>query len=83
MSGQADPVAIALTRDLLESVAEEMAAVCIRTAVSPNVKDRRDLSAAVFDAKGVMVAHAAHIPVHLGAMALSVRAALEGGPPAP
>ncbi|MDJ0972868.1 MAG: hydantoinase B/oxoprolinase family protein [Planctomycetota bacterium] len=80
MSRRDDPVALALTRDLLESVAEEMAAVCIRTAVSPNVKDRRDLSAAVFDAKGVMVAHAAHIPVHLGAMPLSVRAVLDTCP---
>ncbi len=71
---RSDPVTIALTRDLLESVAEEMAAVCMRTAVSPNIKDRRDLSAAVFDGRGVMVAHAAHIPVHLGAMPLSVRA---------
>ena len=40
---------LALTRDLLESIADEMAAVCMRTAVSPNIKDRRDLSAAVFD----------------------------------
>ncbi len=71
-----DAVDLALTRDLLESVADEMAAVCVRTAVSPNIKERRDLSAAVFDGAGVMVAHAAHIPVHLGAMPLSVRAVL-------
>ncbi len=70
-------VDLALTRDLLESVADEMAAVCMRTAVSPNIKERRDLSAAVFDGEGTMVAHAAHIPVHLGAMPLSVRAALD------
>ncbi|MHC5010939.1 MAG: hydantoinase B/oxoprolinase family protein, partial [Planctomycetota bacterium] len=68
---------LALTRELLESVAEEMAELCVRTAVSPNIKERRDLSAAVFDGRGVMVAHAAHIPVHLGAMPLSVRAALD------
>ena len=68
---------LALTRDLLESIADEMAAVCMRTAVSPNIKDRRDLSAAVFDGRGSMVAHAAHIPVHLGAMPLSVRAVLD------
>jgi len=72
-----NPVALALTRDLLESVADEIAAVCMRTAVSPNIKERRDLSAAVFDGKGNMVAHAAHIPVHLGAMPLSVRSALD------
>ena len=76
MSRAEDPVTLALTRDLLESVADEMAAVCMRTAVSPNIKERRDLSAAVFDGEGVLVAHAAHIPVHLGAMPLSVRAVL-------
>ena len=70
-------VTLALTRELLESVAEEMAEVCVRTAVSSNIKERRDLSAAVFDGHGVMVAHAAHIPVHLGAMPLSVRAVLD------
>ena len=77
MSRGLDPITLSLTRELLESVADEMAAVCMRTAVSPNIKERRDLSAAVFDGSGVMVAHAAHIPVHLGAMPLSVRAALE------
>jgi len=71
-----EAVDLALTRDLLESIADEMAAVCMHTAVSPNIKDRRDLSAAVFDGHGAMVAHAAHIPVHLGAMPLSVRAVL-------
>jgi N-methylhydantoinase B len=71
-------VTLALARELLESVAEEMAEVCVRTAVSSNVKERRDLSAAVFDGRGRMVAHAAHIPVHLGAMPLSVRAVVAG-----
>lgn len=69
-------VELALARDLLESVAEEMAEACVRTAASPNIKERRDLSAAVFDGEGRMVAHAAHIPVHLGAMPMGVRAAL-------
>ena len=69
-----EAVDLALTRDLLESVADEMAVVCMRTAVSPNIKERRDLSAAVFADDGRMVAHAAHIPVHLGAMPLSVQA---------
>jgi N-methylhydantoinase B len=76
-------VELALTRDLLESVADEMAVVCMRTAVSPNIKERRDLSAAVFAGDGRMVAHAAHIPVHLGAMPLSVRAVLESVPLGP
>jgi N-methylhydantoinase B len=71
-----DAVDLSLTRDLLESIAEEMAETCVRAAASANVKERRDLSAAVFDAEGRMVAHAAHIPVHLGAMPMGVRAAL-------
>ena len=72
-----DAVSLGLMRELLESVAEEMAEVCVRTAVSSNIKERRDLSAAVFDGEGQMVAQAAHIPVHLGAMPLSVRAVIE------
>lgn len=71
-----DAVELAVARDLLESVAEEMAEAMVRTAASANIKERRDLSAAVFDAQGRLVAHAAHIPVHLGAMPLSVRAVL-------
>ena len=51
MSARVDAIGLALTRDLLESVADEMAAVCMRTAVSPNIKERRDLSAALFRAK--------------------------------
>ncbi len=58
------------------SVAEEMGATLIRTAYSPNIKERRDCSAAVFDAEGQMVSQAEHIPVHLGAMPESVKAAL-------
>ena len=68
MSGSSKrAVTLALTRELLESVAEEMAEVCVRTAVSSNIKERRDLSAAVFDGKGVMVAHEAIVdhPVQL------------------
>ena len=75
-----DAVSLGLMRELLESVAEEMAEVCVRTAVSSNIKERRDLSAAVFDADGRMIAQAAHIPVHLGAMPLSVRAVIERVP---
>jgi N-methylhydantoinase B len=67
---------------LFSSVAEEMGAALERAATSTNIKERRDLSCAVFDAEGNLVAQAAHIPVHLGAMPLSVRAALERRPPA-
>ncbi len=62
--------------NLLAGVAEEMGVTLARTAYSPNIKERRDFSCAVFDARARMVAQAAHIPVHLGAMPLSVEAVL-------
>ncbi len=49
--------------------AEEMGAVLARTAVSPNIRDRRDYSCAILDPEGRLVAQAEHIPVHLGTMA--------------
>src|SRR4051812_35208033 len=55
-------------------IAEEMGAVLVRSALSPNIRERRDASAAVFDAQGRMIAQAAHIPVHLGAMPEAVAA---------
>jgi N-methylhydantoinase B len=61
---------------LLASVADEMLEALVRTAFSPNIKERRDASTAVFDGRGRLVAQAAAIPVHLGAMPLSVEAAL-------
>jgi N-methylhydantoinase B/oxoprolinase/acetone carboxylase alpha subunit len=66
-----------LFRNLLISVAEEMGTVLRRTAFSPNIKERRDYSCAVYDAAGETVAMGDHMPVHLGAMPLSVRAAID------
>ena len=76
MSSVADPVTLELYRHRFEGVADEMGATLRRTSYSPNIKERLDFSCAVFDAEGQMVAQAAHIPVHLGAMPASVRAAL-------
>ncbi len=59
----------------LRGVAEEMGAVLIRSAFSPNIKERRDCSTALFDDVGRMIAQAEHIPVHLGAMPDAVAAA--------
>jgi N-methylhydantoinase B len=72
-----DPVLLEIMKSLLAAVAEEMGATLGRTAFSPNIKERRDFSCAVFDPAGQMVAQAAHIPVHLGALPLSVAAGLE------
>ncbi len=58
----------------LRAVAEEMGAVLVRAAFSPNIKERRDCSTALFDDEGRMVSQAEHIPVHLGAMPEAVAA---------
>ncbi len=68
---------------MLISVAEEMGGTLQRTAFSPNIKERLDFSCAVFNSKGEMIAQAAHIPAHLGAMPLSVLAAIEQADMAP
>ena len=69
-----DPLALAVWGHALAAVAEEAGAVLVRSAVSPNIRERRDASAALFDAAGRMIAQAAHIPVHLGAMPEAVAA---------
>ncbi len=61
----------------LAQVAEEMGVQLRRAAFSPNIKERRDYSCALFDSDGRLVAQAAHIPVHLGSTALAVRAVIE------
>ena len=66
------PTALAVFDALFASVAEEMGVTLGRTAHSPNIKERKDYSCAVFDAHGKLVAQAAHIPVHLGAMPMSL-----------
>ncbi|MFB6116948.1 hydantoinase B/oxoprolinase family protein [Halosegnis sp.] len=77
-----DPATLEILRNRLEGVAEEMGRVLVRGAYSPNIKERRDCSTALFDADGRMVAQAEHIPVHLGAMPEAV-AAVQDRDPAP
>ena len=72
-----DPITLKIFENLFISVADEMGVTLGRTAYSPNIKERRDFSCAVTLANGEMIAQAAHIPVHLGAMPASVRAALD------
>lgn len=69
-----DAVGLEVMAHAFAGVAEEMGAVLVASAVSPNIRERRDSSAALFDAEGEMVAQAAHIPVHLGAMPDAVAA---------
>jgi N-methylhydantoinase B len=70
-------IELELMRLRLEAAAEEMGVVLQRTALSANIKERRDFSCALFDAQGRLIAQAAHVPVHLGSMPESVRAVLE------
>src|SRR5262245_51557829 len=72
-----DPIQLELFKNRFASVAEEMGMSLRRTAYSPNIKERLDFSCAVFDPSGQMIAQAAHIPVHLGAMPISVKTAIE------
>jgi N-methylhydantoinase B len=70
------PVELEVFRHLFTAIAEEMGAALKRAAFSPNIKERRDYSCAVFDPAGVAIAVGDHMPVHLGAMPMSVEAAL-------
>jgi len=72
-----DPVRLEIFKHLFASVAEAMGVTLGRTGYSPNIKERLDYSCALFMGDGRLLAQAAHIPVHLGAMPASVRAALE------
>lgn len=72
-----DPIKLEVYQHLLNAICEEMGAALRRSAYSPNIKERRDYSCALFDPGGEMVAQGAHMPVHLGSMPLSVTAALE------
>jgi N-methylhydantoinase B len=71
-----DPTTLEIYRALYTSVAEEMGVALRRTAFSPNIKERRDYSCAVFDSSGRVIAQGDHMPVHLGSMPMAVAAAL-------
>jgi N-methylhydantoinase B len=75
-AGTVDPIRLEIFKHLFASVAEEMGLTLGRTSYSPNIKERLDYSCALFTGDGRLLAQAAHIPVHLGAMPASVRAAL-------
>lgn len=74
-----DPIELEIFKNIYHSIAEEMGAALRRTAFSPNIKERRDYSCAVFDRRGEVIAMGDHMPVHLGSMPMSVRAAIDAG----
>jgi len=71
-----DPVALQVMSGALRAACDEMGAVLIRSAFSPNIKERHDCSTALFDAEGALIMQAEHIPVHLGSMPDAVAAVL-------
>jgi N-methylhydantoinase B/oxoprolinase/acetone carboxylase alpha subunit len=74
------PIEFEVFKNLFLSIAEEMGVTLCRTGFSPNIKERLDYSCAVYDADGETIAQGDHMPVHLGAMPLSVRAAIDTVP---
>jgi N-methylhydantoinase B len=72
-----DAIELAIFKSTFHSIAEEMGVALRRTAFSPNIKERRDYSSAVFDRQGQVIAMGDDMPVHLGSMPMSVRAALD------
>jgi N-methylhydantoinase B/oxoprolinase/acetone carboxylase alpha subunit len=72
-----DPIEFEIFKNLFVSIAEEMGVTLCRTGFSPNIKERLDYSCAIYDASGQTIAQGDHLPVHLGAMPLSVRAAID------
>src|SRR6201996_1093987 len=77
MSPFIDPIELEIFKNLFVAVAEEMGVTLCRTGFSPNIKERLDYSCAIYDSAGRTIAQGDHLPVHLGAMPLSVRAAIE------
>ena len=70
-----DPVRLEVFQQILSAICDESGVALQRSAISPNIRERRDFSVALFDASAQLVAQAAHIPVHLGSAGDAVRAA--------
>ena len=70
-----DPLELSVMSHAFAMIAEEMGTILVRGSLSPNIRERKDASSALFDASGRMIAQAAHIPVHLGALADAVAVA--------
>ena len=69
-----NPIELKLFSSRLQAICDEMGGVLRRSAFSPNIKDRLDFSCALFASDGSLAAQAAHIPVHLGSMAYTMKA---------
>ena len=76
-TSRVDPILREVIAQRVAAIADQMGIVLEQTALSVNVKQRRDFSCAVFDARGELIANAPHVPVHLGAMGRTVQAMIE------
>jgi N-methylhydantoinase B len=74
---QLNAVDLEIARNRLESIAEEVGMALIRTSYSPNIKDRRDCSAGLYQPTGELISQAEHIPLHLGLMPTLIQRALQ------
>lgn len=72
-----DPIRLEVFNHLFSAIADEMGVVLRKASYSPNIKERRDYSCALFDWRGNLIAQAAHIPVHLGSMPLAVQSVIK------
>ena len=68
MTRKTDAVMLEIIGNQLLSIAEEMGVAIIKSAYSNNIKERRDISTAMFDPEGNMIAQAEHVPMHLGSL---------------
>ena len=74
---EVNPILLEVFKNRFSSIAEEMGVILQRSSFSSNIKERKDFSCAIFDKDGNLIAQAAHIPVHLGSMPMSVKSAIE------
>jgi N-methylhydantoinase B len=72
-----NPILLEVFKNRFSAIAEEMGVVLQKTAFSPNIKERRDFSCAIFNKNGDLIAQASHIPVHLGSMPMSVKSIIQ------
>ena len=72
-----DPIAMEVFNNRLLSITEDMGNILIRSSFSTNIKERRDCSVGLFDARGRLIAQGSHVPLHLGSLLGSVEAVLE------
>ena len=80
MASPVDPITLEVIRNALTAAAEEMSLVVMRAARSPLLREAGDLSSALTDADGELIAQGRDIPMHMGVMSFTVREFLKHVP---